>query len=123
MTSTNIKVVKSGALSKPWDDRYVVIEESTGKVLDDAQGYGYKSAQNAHAAWEYKSASKSTKKKRADKKRRVEKWVREHQSVMDDLEEEQLYAFKDDEDPDVKAFFAQRGVELPFTVADLMKYG
>lgn len=34
--------------------RYVIVEKGTGKVLDDAQGYGYKTAQGAHKAGWYK---------------------------------------------------------------------
>lgn len=34
--------------------RYIVVSASTGEILDDAQGYGYRSRQKAHAAWAYK---------------------------------------------------------------------
>lgn len=42
---TNWKVVKSGALSEQYFPRFVVVDAESGKVLDDAQGYGYKTAQ------------------------------------------------------------------------------
>ena len=47
----NAKVVKSESLSKPYEWRFVVIDEYTGEVLDNAQGYGYKTKQKAMAAW------------------------------------------------------------------------
>ena len=45
------KVVKSIELSKTFDDRFVVIDPVSGEVLDDAQGYGYTSPQNAVRAY------------------------------------------------------------------------
>ena len=63
----NIAVMESASLSKPRDARYVVVSTITGEVLDDAQGYGYRSKQRAYRAWGYKvsrqekrSAGKST---------------------------------------------------------------
>lgn len=46
----NVKVVESKTLSSRYDKRFVVVDEETGNVLDDAQGYGYKSKQKAMAA-------------------------------------------------------------------------
>ena len=56
-----VKVVESKTLSSRYDKRFVVVDEETGNVLDDAQGYGYKSKQKAMAAWNYKNRDKSTK--------------------------------------------------------------
>lgn len=38
---------------KHTETRYIVVDEETGEVLDDAQGYGYKSAANAHRGYSY----------------------------------------------------------------------
>lgn len=38
---TNWKVVKSDALSEQYFPRFVVVDAESGKVLDDAQGYGF----------------------------------------------------------------------------------
>ena len=38
---TNWKVVKSDALSEQYFPRFVVVDAEGGKVLDDAQGYGF----------------------------------------------------------------------------------
>jgi hypothetical protein len=51
------KVVLSASLSSTYDRRYIVLDEATGEVLDDAQGYGCKTAQNAHRAQADKSMS------------------------------------------------------------------
>ena len=34
--------------------RYVIKDMESGTIVDDAQGYGYKSAQKAYAGWAYK---------------------------------------------------------------------
>ena len=60
----NIAVVRSETLSSKYESRFVVINEDTGKILDDAQGYGYKTPQKAHAAWAYKTRDKSKDAKR-----------------------------------------------------------
>jgi hypothetical protein len=51
---SGVRVVASAALSSNFDKRYVVVDEATGEIVDDAQGYGYKSAQNVHLAYSYK---------------------------------------------------------------------
>lgn len=52
--SNDYKVVTSERLSKPSSKRWVVIDSSTGELLDDAQGYGYRTKQSALAGFGYK---------------------------------------------------------------------
>ena len=33
--------------------RYVIVDKKTNRVLDDAQGYGYKSQESAHKGYAY----------------------------------------------------------------------
>jgi hypothetical protein len=47
--------------------RYVIKDMETGMIVDDAQGYGYKSAQKAYAGWAYKSRDKSRDAEKAEK--------------------------------------------------------
>ncbi|QNJ89942.1 hypothetical protein HZU40_00320 (plasmid) [Mycolicibacterium fluoranthenivorans] len=61
----SVKVVVSAALSDRFEKRYVVVDEATGDVVDDAQGYGYKTAQNAHRAHAYKSMPPKKKRHRS----------------------------------------------------------
>lgn len=49
-----LKAVQSDELSKPYYNRYVMIDTRTGEILDDAQGYGYKTIKKAFAAFCYK---------------------------------------------------------------------
>lgn len=41
---------------KEW--RYIIVDAETGEILDDAQGYGYKTKQNAYKCWGYKHSDK-----------------------------------------------------------------
>ena len=43
----NIIVVEDKKLSKQYEKRFVVVDKETGEILDDAQGYGYKTIKNA----------------------------------------------------------------------------
>ena len=120
-----MQVVVSASLSKNCDKRYVVIDEATGEVLDDAQGYGYKSAQNAHRAFSYMSMPPKKKRERDAAKRRVERWWAEHEEFMQHVDEVMLYACKDGEnvtEADVGAILTEHGLELPFSITDLMKH-
>lgn len=76
----NVKVVESKTLSGPYDRRFVVVAEETGNVLDDAQGYGYKSKQKAMAAWSYKNRDKSKDAEKRKKQRMIKAWLKDHRS-------------------------------------------
>lgn len=67
----NITVIKDESLSSEYDKRYVVIDKDTGEILDNAQGYGYKSVQKAYAAYGYKNRDKSKDKEKAAKKKHI----------------------------------------------------
>jgi hypothetical protein len=106
---SSVRVVASAALSSNFDKRYVVVDEATGEVVDDAQGYGRTSAQNAHRAHAYKSMP--------PKKKRPE--------FTQHVEQSMLYAMKDGQnvtEADVRAILAEHGLELPFSVKDLMRH-
>lgn len=59
------KVIKSHSLSTVNDERFIIVSTVTGEVLDDAQGYGYKTPRNAHIAFGYKN--KKHKQKNSNK--------------------------------------------------------
>lgn len=54
MLEKNFKAVYSDTLSKRFDQRFVIVQLDTGEILDDAQGYGYKSKPKAYKAYAYK---------------------------------------------------------------------
>lgn len=47
----NVKVVKSEALSTRKKEKFVIIDITTGEVLEDAQGHGFRSVRTANAFW------------------------------------------------------------------------
>ena len=53
--NASYKVIKSENLSSAYEERYVIVCKETNEILDDAQGYGYKTKQRAHASYAYKN--------------------------------------------------------------------
>lgn len=61
-SKTQIDVIVDENLSTRNQKRFVIVDNKTGEVVDDAQGYGYRSKHNAYAAFIYKTkVMKSTK--------------------------------------------------------------
>lgn len=87
----NIAVIKSEDLSRQYDIRYVVVDKDTGEVLDDAQGYGYKTAQKAHVAWAYKTRDKSHDREKAQKRKQIQRWMKQPKSFVEAME---IYSFE-----------------------------
>lgn len=54
--------------SETREKRYVIIDTESGEIVDDAQGYGYKTAQKAYAGWSYKNRDKSKDKEKRRKR-------------------------------------------------------
>lgn len=120
-----MKIVVSASLSGSYDKRYVVVDEATGEVLDDAQGHGYKSAQNAHRAYAYKAMPPKKKRQRDAVKRQVARWCATHEEVMQHVEQAMFYAMIEAgnlSEAEVRSILAEHGVELPFGVKDLMRH-
>ena len=82
----NYKVEKYSVEHKPKgkydicynESRYRIVDVETGKVLDDAQGHGYKTAQKVHAARGYKTRNRSKDKENQQRKNHVKRWMKEH---------------------------------------------
>ena len=79
----NVRVVKSEALSKPYEWRFVVVDVDTGEILDNAQGYGYKTKQKAMAAWNYKTRGRSKDATKKAKEKLIKDWMSHHKSFVD----------------------------------------
>lgn len=78
------KAVKSDALSEQYFPRFIVIDAESGKVLDDAQGYGYKTAQKAIVAFKWKHDKKVQAWRK--KKKKIKKWLEENPEFDNELE-------------------------------------
>jgi hypothetical protein len=125
MAESAVRVVASPTLSEDYDRRYVVVDAATGAVIDDAQGYGYKTAQNAHRAHAYKSVSPAKKRQRVAIKKSVRRRCVKHSDFMGDIEQAMFYAMKDGDtftEADRSALLKERSLETPFTVKELMRH-
>lgn len=91
MSDKKIAVVLDGTLSTETDKRYVIIDTLTGEVLDNAQGYGYKSERKAYASYAYKTKAKSKDKEKAKNNSQIRKWLEEHKDFTEALD---TYAFE-----------------------------
>ena len=76
------------------ETRFVIVDDETGEVLDNAQGYGYKSAQNAYRGWNYKSKSKKQQKHIKNTRKKIRAWMEEHADFFDGLENDVFHAEK-----------------------------
>lgn len=92
---SNVKAIRSERLSKPYDSRYVIVDTETGEILDDAQGYGYRTAQKAYAGYNYKIMPKSEKAKKAARERNMQKWMSRHKAFNRAAGDASFYALKD----------------------------
>lgn len=97
-----VSAVVSQTHSKDWDTRYVIVDDETGEVLDDAQGYGYKSARGAYAAWAYKNRDKSKDKAKAQRYAYIRKWLKEHKEFKETMDRFALEILKGSWGPDDK---------------------
>ena len=116
--------------SETREKRYVIIDTESGEIVDDAQGYGYKTAQKAYAGWSYKNRDKSKDKEKAEKERIIARWMRENKkfirlldSVAFDIQTRQ---WEDEDKLDaklVKDLLEENGyTDLPFSAGDLLRY-
>ena len=65
-----ITAVKSETLTGRYDDRYVIVDDTTGEILDDARGNGYRTERKAILAYRYKHSLIGAMEIAADKKLR-----------------------------------------------------
>jgi hypothetical protein len=118
-----------GAAYKPNEKRYAVVDTETGEVLDDAQGYGYKSIQKAYAGYGYKTRDKSKDAEKKAKEAKIRKWMKEHKEFVNMME--QFYfeiECKGSWGPDdkfdskfVKQMLKENDLEPDFTPGELLK--
>ncbi|EMF0203506.1 hypothetical protein NXK88_002789 [Enterococcus hirae] len=48
------RAVLSSELSRRKGERYVIVDTQTGEIVDDCQGYGYRTPRRAYACFGYK---------------------------------------------------------------------
>ena len=122
---------------EPWNNspaydtfemRYCIVSTDTGEVLDDAQGYGYKTAQKAYAAFAYKNRDKSKDKERLARKRHIEQWMKQNKSFVKLMDSYAFEIAKGTMAPDdkfdakfVRNLLREESLEPDFTAGELLK--
>lgn len=127
-----IKAIES-TISTSMDKRFVIIDTETGEILDNAQGYGYKTAQKAYAGYSYKKPltqeQREKRKERRARERMAKKWLNENKYFRDAMNQ---YCFeveyKGSWGPDVrfntkfvKEMLAEDNIEVDFTAGELLR--
>lgn len=123
----NVKVIRVERTQDFYTEyRYIIINSDTGEVFDDAQGYGYKTAQKAYAAFAWKKKSPDELIAINALKQTVQDWCSSHSDIVRDIQDTAFESIKNNErysieeieqliPDDVRA-------EMPFTVKELLKY-
>ena len=99
-------------------------------MLDDAQGYGYKTKRNAYACFGYKNRDKSKDAEKEYKKRCVKRFCKANRSFISLLEQVEFEICVGKWGPNdvfntklVKKIFDENGYkELEFTIPEFLKY-
>lgn len=124
----NVVAIQDKDLSKGYDKRYVIVSKETGEVLDDAQGYGYKTPQKAYAAWAYKTRDRSKDAEKEAKRNNIRKWMKEHKGFVRAMDEYAFEIAKGSWGPNdrfnakfVKEMLDNYDLHPDFTAAELLK--
>lgn len=73
------------------ETRYACVDENTNKILDDAQGFGYKTAQAAYKAWGWKHRSPEKK----EKEKYTKEWIKKNKKICEDILDDIFHWQKD----------------------------
>lgn len=122
---------------EPWNNspaydtvemRYRIVSTDTGETLDDAQGYGYKTAQNAYSSYAYKIRDKSKDKARVAKQKHIEQWMEKNETFVNLMDECAFQIAKGTMAPDdkfdtryVAKLLKAQGIETDFTANELLR--
>lgn len=120
--------VERYSTTKDYEKRYRIVSTETGEILDDAQGYGYKTAKKAYAAYSYKHRDRSKDKERAAKEKKIKKWMKENKSFINLMDGIAFDIAKGSMGPDdkmdaklVRQLLKEQNLHPDFTAADLLR--
>ena len=122
------KEIDYGDGIKDYEKRYVIADEETGEVLDDAQGYGYKSPQKAYAAYAYKHRDKSKDKEKKAKEKHIREWLKQHKDFSNLMDTFAFEICKGSWGPDekfdakfVQEMLKENDLQPDFSASDLLR--
>ena len=107
-----------------YKNKFIVIDKETGKISDDAQGYGYKTVRNAYACFTFKNMSKKQKKGYEKRKQEIAIWIKTHSEFMNELEYEMIDAMKNNEqftEKDIQKMLIRDGYDKEITAKEILK--
>jgi len=123
-----IFALEENSLSRNGEKRFVIVDRETGEILDDAQGYGYKTPQKAYAAFYYLNRDKSKDAEKLERKEHIRQWMREHKSFVRAMDQFAFEIAKGSWAPDekfdanfVKEMLIKNQLEVDFTPAELLR--
>lgn len=131
MSSGSVQAAYSEALSRGRGKRWVLVDKTTGEIVDDAQGYGFKTPQGAYAAHSYKNRPKKVVARERRIRTAVKRWCRDNPEVVERLEADSFYDAKDTLHSSESEFtpeyadsvLKELGFEnLPFTGKELLRF-
>lgn len=120
MTDRTYVVVKRDS----YKNKFIVIDKETGRILDDAQGYGYKTVRNAYACFAFKNMNKEQKKGYEKRKQEIDIWIKTHSKFMNELECEMIDAMKNNEqftEKDIQQMLIRDGYDKEITAKEILK--
>ena len=104
------------------------MDKETGEILDDAQGYGYKTIKNAYSAYAYKTRDKSKDKERLERKKYIQRWMKEHKDFVRLMDRVAFEIAKGSWGPDdkfdaklVKQMLRDNELKTDFTAGELLR--
>lgn len=97
------KKVKAVAMPRKVN-RWMLVDVETGEIVDDAQGFGYRTARGAHAAWAYHHQTSEQAHRRKINQKRNREFLRKHKHFEDAWAEVCLDCYKDGTEPGYSDF-------------------
>lgn len=125
MENQDFVVVEDKTLGNGYEPRYVVINPETGEVLDDAQGYGFKTRQAAYKCYGFKLNHENPKQYKKDMKKIIKDFIEANKDAFNEVYRSLEYATRDNEKVTNKMIIQllkQYNIELPFTINDLKRF-
>ena len=110
-----VKAVESPSLSTKKSPRYVLVSVETGEIVDDCQGYGFKTEKKAYACWAYQNRDKELEKK-------IKKWIKSNKTIMrkiDHLAYDIVKAGYEFGYEDIENLLDEEEIKVDFPVKDL----
>lgn len=104
--------------------RYGIVDTATGSVIDNANGYGYRTREAAWKSYFYKRQHGELRQEASRRGKAVAKFIRDNRELIEDLRDrirlscENCSAMTDEE---IGEFISGKGVELPFPVSHLKR--